>query len=181
MSQTDWYILFLSALPITELRATIPLALALGVSPLRAYLLAVIGNLIPVLPVILLLEPLSRLLRWFPPLERLFQAILSRSRNKGAKVHKYGVLGLMLFVAVPLPVTGAWTGAILAWLFGFNALMAFLSILGGVLIAGFLVSLASLGVLKMAFLFDWSTLIIILVLAAIIFLWYKSREKSKRK
>lgn len=181
MNHTDWYILFLSALPLTELRATIPLALALGVSPLKAYLLAVIGNLLPILPVILLLEPLSLLLRRFPPLERLFQAILSRSRKKGAQVHKYGVLGLMLFVAVPLPMTGAWTGAILAWLFGFHALTAFLSILGGVLVAGVLVSLASLGVLKIAVLFDWSTLLIILALGTIIFLWYKSREKSKGK
>lgn len=150
MNAIEYQIFFLSLLPITELRATIPLAQSLGIQPLRAFIIAVGGNLIPIIPLLLGLEPLSRLLVNFPPIDRLFQRILAKTRNKGKQVNKYGFLGLFMFVAIPFPGTGAYSGAILSWLFGFNKLYSFIAISGGVILAGILVSFASIGIIKTA-------------------------------
>lgn len=179
MSTTDWQIILLSALPVTELRATIPLALALGLSPLRAMTLAVCGNLLPILPLVCFLEPLSRRLRQHPFLDDIFQKVLTKTRRKGSGVQKYGALGLLLFVAVPLPGTGAWSGAILAWLLGINPFYTLWALSGGVILAGLAVTLASLGLVKIAnFLYDLEYLAGALFLAILICLLYRKRKKT---
>lgn len=167
MTALDYQIFFLSLLPVTELRATIPLAQSLGLSPLRAFFLAVAGNLLPILPLLWGLEPLSRVLRYLPAVDRLFQKILARTRAKGQQVNKYGILGLFLFVAVPLPGTGAYTGAILAWLLGLHKLCSFFAIAGGVIFAGIIVSLVSMGVLKTFAYLEVEILLGVLLLALI--------------
>ncbi|MDX9872515.1 MAG: small multi-drug export protein [Clostridia bacterium] len=178
MTMTAWQIFFLSAIPVTELRVTLPLALATGFSPLQAYLLAVGGNLLPILPVLLLLEPVSKVLRKIPLLDRIFERIVIRSRNKGAGVQKYGLIGLLLFVAVPLPGTGAWTGAAIAWLLGFNVWLSFLAIGAGVLLAGVIVTLASLGVIQAALLVDAEIIIGALVIVALLYFRHQRRKKK---
>ncbi len=179
MSTTDWQIILLSALPVTELRATIPLALAMGMPPTRALMLAIFGNLLPIIPLICLLEPLSRKLRRYSFLDNLFQKVLTRTRQKGSGVQKYGALGLLLFVAVPLPGTGAWSGAILAWFFGIKPLYSFWALSGGVILAGLAVTMASLGLVKMAdFLYDLKYLTGSLLLAIFIYLLYRKRKKE---
>lgn len=177
MTMTAWQIFFLSAIPVTELRVTLPLALATGFSPLEAYFLAVTGNLLPILPILLLLEPVSRIFRKLPLLDRFFEMIVRRSRNKGAEVQKYGLIGLMLFVAVPLPGTGAWTGAAIAWLLGFNVWLSFLAICAGVLLAGVLVTLASLGVIQAALLVDAEIIIAVLAVLVVLYIWFRKRKK----
>ena len=177
MSFVEWQVLILSMLPVTELRATIPLALALGVAPFKAYLLAVLGNLIPIVPILLLLEPLSLWLRRFPAVGSIFQKILARTRRKGAQVQKYGILGLLFFVAVPLPGTGAWTGAFLAWLLGLNIMLSVIAISAGVIMAGILVMLASLGVVKMALIYELEYIFAFFVLLLFIYAWYKRRGR----
>lgn len=181
MTLLDWQILFLSILPVTELRATIPLALTLGMSPLRAYGLAVTGNLLPVIPALLLIDPVSRWLRYIPPVDRIFQKILQRTRKKTRSVEKYGVVGLFLFVAVPFPITGAWTGIIIAWLLGMNIAQAALAISCGVALAGVLVTLASLGVIKMALHYDIEYFLVILLVILCLRFWYKNWYKNRKK
>lgn len=185
MSIQELSIIAFSALPFTELRATIPLAITWGIAPWRAFMLAVLGNLIPVLPILFMLTPLQiGLARFFPALGSLLERILQRTRRKGEQVQKYGVLGLLLFVAVPLPGTGAWTGAVLAWLFGFPVGIAFTAIGGGVLIAGILVTLATLGFLKAVLYYGLEFMLVFLVLLAVIYggvKWRKNRISKKDK
>jgi len=134
-----------SAAPIAELRGGIPLAISQGFAPAAAFLLAVFGNLI-VVPILLFgLEAAETFfLRWrFSRM--LMEWVLSRARRRGRLIARWGPVALVLLVAIPLPGTGAWTGAIAARLFGIPPRRAFPWIVIGVLIAGMVVLFASLG------------------------------------
>ena len=144
-------VIILAALPVSELRGAIPLAIALDFSPLKAYLLAFFGNMIPVLPLLFLLQPISNRLRRIKIFERFFDWLFERTRKKASLVEKFEALGLILFVAIPLPITGAWTGCVAATLFKIRFRYAFVAITLGVIIAGFIVlglSLAGKGLLS---------------------------------
>jgi len=176
MSSRDWYIWALSMLPFTELRATIPLAITWGMSPWRAFWLAAVGNIIPVAPIFLLLKPLEKGLSRFPRLGWFFQDFLRRTRDKGEQIKKYGILGLAFFVLIPLPGTGAWTGAILAWLFGLPYFGSFLAISIGVLGAGVLVTYASLGLIQVASFYGVEFLLGGLVIVLFLLWWWKRKN-----
>jgi len=138
----------IAMLPISELRGAIPWALWVGGLPwTTAYLLALLGNIIPVLPILGLLGPAERQFRRWPPMDRFFTWLFERTRSRSSLVERYEALGLMLFVAVPLPVTGAWTGCVAAYLFGIRRRYALPAIVAGVAIAGVVVTLAALGVI----------------------------------
>ncbi len=134
-------VIIISALPVTELRGALPVAINLfGMPWYWALCLAVIGNLLPV-PVLLLgLESLAKAISRVDTGKRLVNWVFERTRRHGTVVKKYERIGLMLFVAIPLPLTGAWTGSVAAFLFGLKFKHAFLSILGGVIIAGVIVT-----------------------------------------
>ena len=158
-SLTDWLsahglppevvILLLAMAPIFELRGAIPVAEVLGVNIAiwKIYLIAVIGNMIPVLPILLLLEPVSNFLSERSKIfNRFFDWLFNRTKRRvESKITKYGALGLIVFVAIPLPVTGAWTGCIAAFLFGIRTRYAVPAILAGVMIAGIVVSIVTYG------------------------------------
>ena len=134
-----------AALPVSELRGAIPLAfLSLKIPLLQVVFLSILGNLIPVIPLLLFLEPVTERLRHFRLWRRFFDYIFERTRRKAALVEKYEALGLALFVAIPLPVTGAWTGCIAASLFKIRFRYAFLAICAGVCIAAIIVTLVTL-------------------------------------
>ena len=138
-------VLVVSALPISELRGAIPIAINIfGFPWYKAYLLAIIGNLIPVPFLIFFFNAIYRLLCRIKIIKRFFDWLLERTRRRGQIIEKYERIGLMLFVAIPLPVTGAWTGSLAAIIFGIKIRYAFLSILAGVLIAGVIVTCLSL-------------------------------------
>jgi len=143
----------LSAFPLTELRGSIPIAWTVMASRWvwpwwKIYLLAVAGNLIPVPFILWLLEPVSRFLRRWKPFDRFFSWLFERTRRRaGDKIRRYRTLGLTLFVAIPLPVTGAWTGSLAAFLFGIPKRRAIPAIALGVAIAGALVTLIMSGTL----------------------------------
>ena len=138
-------VLVVSVLPISELRGAIPIAInVFGFPWYKAYLLAVIGNLIPVPFLILFFNAIYRLLGRITIIKRFFDWLLEHTRRRGQIIEKYERIGLMLFVAIPLPVTGAWTGSLAAIIFGIRTRYAFLSILAGVLIAGAIVTCLSL-------------------------------------
>ena len=130
-----------SMMPIFELRGAIPLAvLHFKFSLLKAYWISWLGNLVPILPIIFFLEPIRKALSHIKIINKFFTWFYARTYKKGKKVMKYGAIGLVLFVAIPLPVTGAWTGSVAAILFNIKPRWAFPAIILGVTIAGIVVS-----------------------------------------
>lgn len=151
----DAAIMAISMLPIVELRGAIPAGHFIKeVAPMpmgdkwkpsvKIYLLAVLGNMIPVPFILLLLGPCSKILMKVGWGERVLDWLFERTRKKTANIAKYEALGLTLFVAVPLPVTGAWTGAMAAFLMGTSFAQSMVCILLGVMIAGVIMTLLSL-------------------------------------
>jgi uncharacterized membrane protein len=135
----------ISAAPVAELRGGLPLAISFGFSPTAAFSLSILGNLLPVVPLLLGLGWIERRLRRLPPLGSFLDWVFVRTRRKGRLISRYGAIGLILLVAIPFPATGAWTGAIAAFLLGIPIKRAFPLITIGVLIAGLVVLAASLG------------------------------------
>jgi uncharacterized membrane protein len=134
----------IAVLPISELRGAIPVAI--GVYHFHwyyAYLFGVIGNLLPVPFILLLLNKLVALSGRVRFLEGVMQWYFTWTKRRARSIERYGWVGLTLFVAVPLPVTGAWTGSILAVLLGMKFKYAFSAIVLGVVIAGVIVTCAT--------------------------------------
>lgn len=139
----------IATLPISELRGAIPYALFTGgLNWPEAYLYAVLGNFIPVIPLLLFLERISEWLRRYSLFDRFFEWFFKRTRKKGRLIERFETLGLVLFVAIPLPVTGAWTGCAAAFLFKVPLRLAIPAVACGILIAGGIVTLASMGVIS---------------------------------
>ena len=138
-------VLIIAALPIFELRGALPVAINLFHLPwYYALPLAIIGNLLPVPIILLFLDAISRWLSKIGFFDRFLRWLFERTRKRGRVVERYERIGLALFVAIPLPVTGAWTGSLVAVLFGLKFRYAFLSIFIGVCIAGIIVTCLSL-------------------------------------
>jgi len=134
-------VLIIAALPIAELRGALPVAINIFHMPWYwAFLLAIIGNLIPVPILLLFLDSIARLISKVNIGRRFVDWVFERTRKHGKIIERYERIGLMLFVAIPLPFTGAWTGSIAAFLLGMKFKYAFLSILCGVIIAGAIVT-----------------------------------------
>jgi len=134
-------VVIIAALPISELRGALPVAINLfGMPWYWALCLAVIGNLLPVPVLLLFLESLAKVISKVAIGRRLVNWVFERTRRQGAIIKRYERVGLMLLVAIPLPFTGAWTGSVAAFLFGLKFKYAFFSILCGVIIAGVIVT-----------------------------------------
>ena len=144
----------LAMVPVSELRGAIPLGIGYGIPWYECYILCCIANLIPV-PFILLL--IKKVIKWMGESKvEFFKKVSAWIQNKADKntdaVNKYGIFGLMMFVAIPLPMTGAWTGALVAAVTDMKFSRAILSCICGVLIAGAIVTLISTGALSV---FQW--------------------------
>lgn len=145
----EYIVMIVGALPISELRGAIPLALSFKMSMAKAFWLAVIGNILPVAPALFLLEPISNKLRRFKIWSRFFDWLFERTKRKADTIQKYEALGLAIFVSVPLPITGAWSGVVAASLFKIRFRYAFFAIVAGVIGAGLIVvSLCALGIIS---------------------------------
>jgi len=157
-----------SMLPIIELRGALPMAINFfHIAWPKAFLISFIGNLIPVPFILWLLAPVVKVLSKIKPIGNFFEWLFKRTRRKGNTViEKYEEIGLLAFVAIPLPGTGAWTGALIAFLFGLEFKKSFLVIMLGVFIAGVIVTclcllgwlgalIAGIGVIFLAILGFW--------------------------
>jgi uncharacterized membrane protein len=134
-------VLIISALPIFELRGALPVAINLFHLPWHySFLLAIIGNLIPVPIILLFLNTIVRYLSRISFFDRFFKWLFAHTRKRGSIIERYERIGLALFVAIPLPVTGAWTGSLAAVLFGLKFKHAMLSIFVGILMAAIIVT-----------------------------------------
>ena len=144
----DWLkVLVVSALPIAELRGGIPLALYLGFDPVKAYTISVLGNFLPI-PFLLVFLSLIERVVLKTPFSSLYLRVVKRTERRRKVIEKFGYVGLTLFVAIPLPVTGAWTGCLLAFLLGLDKLKSVFYILLGILIAGLIVLTTSMGLIN---------------------------------
>lgn len=141
-----------SMLPITELRGALPIALVyFGLPFWSAYALATLGNILPAVFLVFFLEKIADYLShrhyWF---NRFFAWLFERTRRRhNHHFEIWGPLALMIFVALPLPLTGAWSGAAAAFVFGIPAKRAVPSIIAGVLIAGLAVGAITLGIVNL--------------------------------
>ncbi|MBM3449524.1 MAG: small multi-drug export protein [Armatimonadetes bacterium] len=139
----DWWIVLVSLVPWIELRGAIPLSIARGASPLQAFLLCSAVNALVTAPGWFALELFYE--RWFKRISWIEKRV-ERVRAAGrGHIERYKLLGLLIFVAVPLPGTGAYAGTLLAWLFGLPRERAWLAVAAGVFVAGMLVTAASVG------------------------------------
>lgn len=144
---SELIVFLISMTPVSELRGAIPLALTLYHLPWwKAFLISVIGNILIILPVIIFLEKSSELLmRKSKVLNSFFNWLFERTRKKISKSYdKYRNLALLIFVAIPLPMTGAWTGSVAAYLLGLSKKEALIYIGLGVVGAGIIVTLTTL-------------------------------------
>ena len=135
---------FMAMTPIGELRASIPIALsAYGMNIFETYIISVLGNMIPVAAILWILEPVSKfLMNRFKIARRFFTWLFNYTRRRHSKrFEKYEGYALAGFVAIPLPITGGWTGALIAFVFGIPPKRAVLHILIGVLMAGVIVTI----------------------------------------
>ena len=156
MTREIAWVLLASVSPISELRGGIPLGiLQHGLDPLLVFVVAVIANVLIFFPVFFMLRLFYGKLLYRVP---LFNRYLDNLRKRGKpKIGKYGFWGLIMFVAIPLPITGAYTGTILAWLLGMDWRKAFPAIGLGVIVAGAIVLLITrlieLGTLSIPWIF----------------------------
>ena len=132
----------LSIAPISELRGAIPFALAKGMPVVWAYLFCVAMNFLASILVLIFLNTLHKLFYHISLYRRFFDSFIERARRKvGPNLDKYGTWGLTVFVAIPLPVTGAITGTLGAWVLGMKKRQILPAVLAGVAIAGIIVSI----------------------------------------
>jgi len=137
-------------LPVLEIRAAIPVGIAEGLSPWLAYLIGVIGNLLPVPFIILLMRHILEWLKRHNILVRFTHWLERRTEKNARMVQRYRFWGLLILVAIPLPGTGAWTGAAVASLFDMRLKKALPAITLGVLIAGGIVMAITVGVISVS-------------------------------
>ncbi len=138
-------VMIISALPVIELRGAMPVAINMFRIPwYEALVLCVIGNMVPVPILLLFLDSLAKIARKVKPGRIFIDWLFTRTRKRSGLIEKYEHIGLTMFVAVPLPITGAWTGSIAAFLLGLKFRNSFLAILGGVIIAGLILTVLSL-------------------------------------
>lgn len=133
----------ISMFPIVELRGAIPVGVMFGIESWKLYALAVVGNILPIPFILWLARPIlnfclnSRMFRKFG------QWLQNKVDKNADKIVKYGTWGLLIFVAIPFPGTGAWTGALVAALLDIRIKRAIPSILAGVMIAGIIMLFGS--------------------------------------
>jgi uncharacterized membrane protein len=139
-------LIIISMLPIIELRGAIPVGVLLGMPPIESFLISVVGNLIPIPFVILLGRPIFNWLKKTKLFAGLMEKLEKRIEKKADSVMKKAALGLYFFVAIPLPGTGAWTGALIASMFDMRFKYALPAIVLGVLTAGIIMTVGSYGI-----------------------------------
>ncbi len=145
----ELFVFIISLLPILELRGGLLAASLIGLNPVNGYIASIIGNTLPV-PLILLF--ISKILRWMEKSKiKLFKKISKWLNKKVDKnkdsIEKYGYFGLALFVGIPLPGTGAWTGCLIAGVLEMNRKKSFIAIMLGIIMASVIMMLLSYGII----------------------------------
>ncbi len=133
----------ISMLPIVELRGGLPVASAMGIPFSKGIVICMLGNLLPIPFILLLIIPIFKWMKSTKLFRPTVEKLEAKSLGKSEKIQKYQFWGLLIFVGIPLPGTGAWTGALIAALLGIKFKKAILAIILGVFLAGAIMSIIS--------------------------------------
>jgi len=142
-------VFIISLMPILELRGGLIAASLLNVKPVVGYIVSMIGNILPV-PIILLF--INKVLEWMGNskikwMRNLSKWLDKKARKNKSKIERYGYLGLVLFVGIPLPGTGAWTGCLAASVLGMDRKKSFIAVMLGIIMASIIMMILSYGIL----------------------------------
>ena len=143
-----WKLFLISMLPVIELRGGIPVGMAMELPFWQVYLVCVLGNMVPVPFLIKFSKELVSWLAKKRVLGDFFQRLIDKADAKAKSIGRYELLGVMLFVALPWPGTGAWTGSLVAALLRLRLFSAILAVLAGVLLCGLIMGVLSFGLLE---------------------------------
>lgn len=142
------FVFIVSLLPILELRGGLIASALLDLSPVKSYIICVVSNIIIVPVALYLMEWILKFLSKFKPLKIVIDKWMKKVDKKKGLLEKYGYIGLMLFVAIPLPGSGAWTGCFLASILDLDKKKSLIFAIFGVLIASIIMMILSFGLLK---------------------------------
>ncbi len=138
-------VFIISMLPVFELRGSIPVGINMfGMNWLVVWLISIVGNMIPIFFILLFFGWVAKILSKIPIMKKFLDWLFERTRRRSKLIEKYEELALILFVAIPLPITGAWTGSLASYLLGLRFWHSILNIFIGVLIASIIVTTLSL-------------------------------------
>jgi len=140
-------IFLISLMPILELRGGLLAAALLGLDPVPAYIICIIGNLIPIPLILWFLESIFAFMKKHNILKKFVLFCERKGDEKKGQIEKYGFWGLVLFVGIPLPGTGAWTGCLIATILRMDRKKAFLAAVIGVIMASIIMMIVSYGVI----------------------------------
>lgn len=140
-------VFIISLFPILELRGGLLAASLLGLDAFKSYIICFIGNILPIPFILWFIDSIFKFLKK-TRLKNIIFKLENKANSKKSQIEKYGYLGLVLFVGIPLPGTGAWTGSLIAVMLGMDKKKSFLAILIGVLMASIIMMLISFGVLR---------------------------------
>lgn len=129
-----------AATPISELRGAIPLGVTLGLHPIKAFLFSIAGNLVIVPALLYIAKPLFERLKTLSKIRHFVERYENKAVEKYHNYRKYRLIGLFLFVAAPIPTTGAYTGCVVAAMLGINYMNALIAISAGVVLSGVIVT-----------------------------------------
>lgn len=142
----EFTVILTAALPVIEVRGAIPVGISLGLAPIHSLFLSLIGSMIPVPFILFLIRSIFNYMKKTKVFKKLVLNLTNRSLEKAKNIQKYGALGLLVFVAIPLPGTGVWSGSLIAALLNMRFKIAFPAIFVGNTIAGILIMTLSHGV-----------------------------------
>ena len=140
-------VFIISLLPILELRGGLIAAALLGLDPIPSYIISIIGNLLPIPFILLLINKILNWMRKSKHQKKIANWLDSKVEKHKGQIEKYGYLGIILFVGIPLPGTGAWTGSLIASVLNMDKKKTFLAVIVGVFIASIIMMLLSYGIL----------------------------------
>lgn len=144
-------VFIISLLPILELRGGLLAASFLGLDALPSYIITIVGNLLPIPFILLFINKILDWMRNSKHFSKIANWLDSKVEKHKSSIEKYGFWGLVLFVGVPLPGTGAWTGSLIASVLGMDRKKSFLAIILGIVMASIIMMLISFGVLRAIF------------------------------
>ena len=147
----EFIVFLVSMIPLLELRGSILAAGFMNMDFLRTFIAAVIGNMLPIPFILIFIEAIFNWMKKTKHFRKLACGIEKKALSKSEQIEKYGYLGLYLFVAIPLPGTGAWTGSLISVLFGMKRWKSLFFIFLGVLTAGLIISLLAFGIIQNIF------------------------------
>ncbi len=140
-------IFIISLMPVLELRGGLIAGALLNVPYIKAAIICILGNIIPIPFILLLLKKVFNILEEFGPTKKIVLWLNNKAIKNKSKIDKYGFFGLVLFVGIPLPGTGAWTGSLIASVFEMDIKKSIIAIFLGIILAFIIMSIVSYGII----------------------------------